>query len=281
MTAQELTIEQDPPRVGLIGGGEQSAALLEVLAGRYPALPSHVHWFAVGPATPQPPQLRAAPTVEALFAASDLLIVDAPPTLVEPLLPLARLSVSDRHLLVLMGQGWSIDTVLAQLNERKLIRCLVAPAGKKSQPLVAYHATPFLRPEDAQRFRGHFAHLELVLELDSEARFEAVMGLVGFTPAAFYTMVDAMADGALMTGLTRPVALKCVAALLQGVAANLLQEGAHPALLREEAMQYTVAATGLMELESAGIRGLMMRALRKGFREIQPAKATTTAREEE
>ncbi|MCZ6728915.1 MAG: pyrroline-5-carboxylate reductase, partial [SAR324 cluster bacterium] len=85
-------------------------------------------------------------------------------------------------------------------------------------------------------------------------------------------ILDAMADGALMMGLPRAEAQRFMASVLLNAAQTMLESGKHPALLREEALQFNLAASGLMELESAGLRGLMMRTVERAVARLDATR---------
>lgn len=275
------------PRLGFIGWGPESAALWDILRAG-PGVGATPPLFMPGNRPAEGP-LQALPTLEALFGACETIFVEAPAPEMEQIMPQIRLSITDRHVLVLMGRGWSMEAVWRHLNERKLVRCLVsfpgaAPATTQGETpaktpgdagggrtLLAFHAAPFLEPEEVAAFRELFGSLELVLELEDEVQFQVMQSLAGIAPAAFYTIMDAMADGALMMGLPRPAALRFIASLLLNTAESMLEGDRHPALLREEALRSNTAAAGLMELESAGLRGMMMRAVRQAMEQLDPA----------
>lgn len=252
------------PAIAFIGWSRESEAVLESLEHSSPGLGKSAPFFRLGEAGP-PPGLPVSPTVEALFSASDFIFIAPPFEATEPLLPTMRLSISDRHTVVLLGQDWSLTPVLEHLHERKLVRCLIFPSTAGGPTLMAYHASIYLNDGEQAAFRNLFSHLKMVLALEDEARFEAALGLASFAPAAFITIIDALGDAALMAGLPRAEALPFIASLLLGSMSELLESGRHPALLREEALGNPVAAAGLVELESAGIRGLMMRAFNRGL----------------
>ncbi len=260
------------PRVGFIGWGVENQAMWELLRASAGGAGEEMPFFMPGNRPGDAGPLRPLPTVEGLFAASETIMVDAPPEQVDQITPEMRLSITDRHVLVLMGEGWSMEAVWRHLNERKLVRCLISPFRDAGQPLLAFYSAPYLEPGDVAAFRALFAHLDAVLELQDEIQFLVVQGLAGIAPAAFYTILDAMADGALMMGLPRAEALRFMASLLLGAAQNMLDSGKHPALLREEALQYNLAASGLMELESAGLRGLMMRTVERAIARLDATR---------
>jgi pyrroline-5-carboxylate reductase len=260
---------QEAPRIGFIGWGPENDAMLKILAQAYPGFEGSASCFLPGGAGREAAPLAVLPTLEALFAACDTIVVEGPAQALEPVIPLIRLAIADRHVLVLMGRGWKLEAAQRHLNDRKLVRCLIRPFSGERNALLAFYPAPYLEPRELAAFRARFAHLELVLELESEAQFEVVLGLAGMAPAAFFTIMDALADGALMMGLPRGPALKFIASVLLACAQEMLTEGTHPAHLRDEALRFKAAAAGLMELESAGIRGLMMRAIREAMAEIR------------
>jgi pyrroline-5-carboxylate reductase len=186
-----------------------------------------------------------------------------------------RLAISDRHVLVLLGADWSLAALLETLHERKLARCMLLPGSPEHLTTVAYYASPFLDPADREALRALFAHLELCVELREERHFDVLQGLADFAPAAFYTVMEAMADGVVMMGFSRSAALKLLASLLHGAARRVLEGEATAGQLREQALEIDVAAAGLIELESAGIRGALMRAMQRAVR--RPRTAGTAA----
>lgn len=268
------------PRLGFIGWGAESAAFWETLQ-KGPAAPwADTPGFFPGGHPPAEAPLQPLPSVEALFGVCDTIMVELPPAQMRQVMPMVRLSIADRHMLVLLGQWPSVHSLLRQLNERKLLRCMVLPFREGQPPLVAYCATPFVEPSELAAFRGLLAHIDHVVEVADETQFEVMQGLAGIVPVGFYTIMDALADGALMMGLPREKALRLIATLLSDTAQRLLEGGGHPALLREEALHSNGAAAGLMELESAGVRGLMMRTVERTMEKIR-TNSTLTPQEED
>jgi pyrroline-5-carboxylate reductase len=281
MTSLPATTQSsETHRLGFIGWGAQSAAFWEAALGGDTAPSEHTPLFVPDGQGAADSPLHPVPTVEALFTACDMIVMELPPQQVKLIMPMIRLSITDRHILVLLGPGWSVDSMLRQLNDRKLVRCQVLPMGERHAPLMAYFTTAFVEAGEVAAFRGLFAHVDHALEVSSEREFQVMQSLAAVAPAAFYTIMDALADGALMLGLSRKQALRLIAALLSNAAAQVLEDGAHPALLREEALQSGAAASGIVELESAGIRGVMMRTLERAMAHTRGSSIQQTKEEE-
>ena len=95
-----------------------------------------------------------------------------------------------------------------------------------------------------------------------EHLMDAVTGLSGSGPAYVFTIIEALADGAVRAGLPRDTAVKLAAQTLLGAARMVLETGEHPARLRD--MVTTPGGTtiaGLHMLETGKIRATLMDAV--------------------
>ena len=96
---------------------------------------------------------------------------------------------------------------------------------------------------------------------------DAVTSLGGSGPAFVYVMIEAMADGGVMMGLPRPVALQIAAQVFQGAARMVLQTSRHPAALKD---QVTTPAgctiAGILTMEDGRIRSVLARTIQEATR---------------
>ncbi|NIP74197.1 MAG: hypothetical protein GWO16_14810, partial [Gammaproteobacteria bacterium] len=215
-----MTAAGERPVCGFVGWGPESAALLDALRGTDPERAPHA--VALAGAGAPPEVARTVPSVEALFASAQLIVAEGGAAALEPHLATIRLAISDRHVLVLLGSGWSLEPLLTHLHERKLVRCLLLPAQSGTAGSLAFHPTPYFTASELAAFKATFAHLELCVELRDERHFELVQGLADFAPAVFYTVLEAMGDSMVMMGFSRDAAVNLVASLLHGTAQRVL-----------------------------------------------------------
>lgn len=106
------------------------------------------------------------------------------------------------------------------------------------------------------------ASLGEVVELP-ESNSDVLTALTASGPAFFYTMVEALADGAVAMGLRRKDALRLAALTMRGAAEMVLFTGTHPASLKDDVTTPSgCTIEGLHVLEEGNIRATLARALR-------------------
>jgi pyrroline-5-carboxylate reductase len=95
-----------------------------------------------------------------------------------------------------------------------------------------------------------------------EKLIDAVTGLSGSGPAYVYLIIEALADGGVMAGLSRVDALKLAAQTVSGAAEMVLRTGDHPAKLKDMVTSpggTTIA--GLSVLEGRNVRSALIDAV--------------------
>jgi pyrroline-5-carboxylate reductase len=97
-----------------------------------------------------------------------------------------------------------------------------------------------------------------------ESLMDAVTGLSGSGPAYAFLIIEALADGGVLMGLPRELALKLAAQTLAGAAEMVLQTGQHPAILRDAvASPGGTTIAGIEAMEEGGVRAGLLSAVRK------------------
>lgn len=100
-----------------------------------------------------------------------------------------------------------------------------------------------------------------------EKHLDAVTGLSGSGPAFVCVILESLADGGVMMGLPRDVAVELAAQTMQGAARLVLETGLHPAALKD---QVTTPAgctiAGLLTMEDRGIRSTLARTIEEATR---------------
>jgi pyrroline-5-carboxylate reductase len=116
--------------------------------------------------------------------------------------------------------------------------------------------------DDAEIARKVFGSVGIAVQVKEEL-LDAVTGLSGSGPAYVYTVVEALADGGVLMGLPRDLALQLAAQTVTGAARMVLQAGEHPAALRDQvASPGGTTIAGIEALEKNGLRAALIAAVR-------------------
>ena len=95
-----------------------------------------------------------------------------------------------------------------------------------------------------------------------EALMDAVTGLSGSGPAFAYIFMEALADGAVMSGLPREKAIEFAAQTVLGAARMVLDSGKSPGKLKDEVCSPGgTTITGVRVLEDRAFRSAVMEAV--------------------
>jgi len=95
-----------------------------------------------------------------------------------------------------------------------------------------------------------------------ERQQNAFAAMAGSGPAYIYQVVEALADGGVMMGLPRALAMEQAAAMVEGAAAMVLKGDKHPATLKDEVCSPGGSTIrGVQQLEAGGVRASFMAAV--------------------
>lgn len=175
---------------------------------------------------------------------------------------LAKLDGS--RLFISIAAGISIANLETWLGgKQRVIRCMPNTPALVATGAAAFSRGALATVEDSATATKILGSVGTADEV-SEKLLDAVTGLSGSGPAYVYTVIEALADGGVLMGLSRAASLRLAAQTVAGAAKMVLETGKHPASLRDEVTSpggTTIA--GLEQLEAHGLRHALIQAVRK------------------
>ncbi|MDD1747682.1 MAG: pyrroline-5-carboxylate reductase [Methanomassiliicoccales archaeon] len=170
--------------------------------------------------------------------------------------------LSPEHLVISIAAGIKITYIESRLNAGvRVVRVMPNQPCLVGASASAFALGKFAKAEDRDLVLRVLQSVGMALPVD-EKLLDAVTGLSGSGPAFVYLVIESMADGGVLSGLPRDVAVKLAAQTVFGAAKTVLDTGIHPAAGKD--MVASPAGTtieGLRVLEEAGVRGAFIDAV--------------------
>ncbi|XP_011159508.1 pyrroline-5-carboxylate reductase isoform X2 [Solenopsis invicta] len=191
----------------------------------------------------------------------DVLILSVKPQVVPKVLPEFRIH-DNKKLLISIAMGLSLDSLEKALpKETPVIRVM-----PNTPALVGCGATVFVRgkhasDKDAEVTEKLFSAVGICEEVP-ESFIDPVTALAASGPAYIYMVIEAMADGGVKMGLTRPIAYKLAAQTVLGAGTMVRETNLHPGQLKDDVTSpagCTISA--IHQLEKHGLRSALINAV--------------------
>ena len=171
-------------------------------------------------------------------------------------------SRQDAPVIVSMAAGWSISRIKSLLGENTPVTRIMpntpALVGKGMIALSSSKEVPLQKIEELEKLLSGAGTVDMI----DEHYMDAVTGLSGSGPAFVYLFIEALADGAVRSGLPRDKALRYAAQTVTGAAAMVQETGKHPGELKDMVTSpggTTIA--GIAALEDGAFRSTVMKAV--------------------
>ena len=252
-------------KIGVIGGGNMGSALVRGIIAKGLIKPGNM---VVAEKIPDKAQklaeelgVRTAPWPLELDPV-DVLLVAVKPQDIKEAIEAAVPAMAKDTLVISIAAGITLGALQAMLPKgQPLIRVM-----PNTPCLIGQGASALAPGENAGR-ENMDAALTLFKAVGTacevpEKYMDAVTGLSGGGPAYVYLIIEALSDAGVRQGMDRPTALALAAQTVRGAASMILEDGRHPAELKDMVTSpggTTIA--GLHVMESAGLRGVLMDAV--------------------
>ncbi len=169
-------------------------------------------------------------------------------------------------LVVSIAAGVTLTQLAGWLPQSAVIRAMPNTPCLIGEGMTVLARGPGVGDSEVAAVSRLFETVGRCIEVEDKL-MDAVTSLGGSGPAFVYVMIEAMADGGVMMGLPRPVALQIAAQVFQGAARMVLQTSRHPAALKD---QVTTPAgctiAGILTMEDGRIRSVLARTIQEATR---------------
>lgn len=190
------------------------------------------------------------------------IILAVKPNIVGPVLDELKPMLTADHLVISIAAGVKISFIEAHLNWGvRVIRVMPNQPCMVSASASGFALGKSAKKEDKDLVQKIFDSVGVAFAMD-EKLLDAVTGLSGSGPAYIYLVIEAMADGGVLSGLPRDVAQALAAQTVLGAAKTVLEAKGHPAQWKD--MVASPAGTtieGLKVLEESAVRGAFIKAV--------------------
>ena len=197
----------------------------------------------------------------AVAAGADYIFLGVKPYMVlSGLVPILK-ARKDRFVLVSMAAALTIPDLRERgCRDWPLIRIMPNTPSAIGEGVIFYTCDGVTAEEEAA-FLENMAGAGRLLPLDDHL-MDAGSAVAGCGPAFVDLFIEAMADGGVACGLTRPMAMECAAQTLIGAARLMLETGRHPGALKDAVCSPGGATIqGVRALEAGGFRSAVMEAV--------------------
>jgi pyrroline-5-carboxylate reductase len=166
------------------------------------------------------------------------------------------------HLLISIAAGIPISQIESKLNYGvRVVRVMPNQPCMVGASASAFALGKSAKPEDKDIVMKILLSVGIAFVVE-EKLLDAVTGLSGSGPAFVYVVIEAMADGGVLAGLPRNIAVKLAAQTVLGAAKTVLDTNTHPAIMKDiVASPAGTTIEGLLVLEQSGVRGAFMEAV--------------------
>jgi pyrroline-5-carboxylate reductase len=251
---------------GMIGGGVMGEALLSRMIAQqvFPA----AEILVSEPATARRDYLAqtygiqvTADNAQVMQATSAILLAIKPQIFPKVVANLPLGKPSETIVLSILA-GTTLAQLEAAFSQQPVVRVMPNTPAQVGAGISAIAGGSRTTPAHLAIATRILATVGSVVEVP-ESMLDAVTGLSGSGPGYIALVVEALADGGVIAGLPRPIAMQLAIQTVLGTAQLLQETGMHPGQLKDQVTSpggTTIA--GVAELEKRGLRSALIEAVR-------------------
>lgn len=206
---------------------------------------------------------KSVENLEELLSKSDIIVLGVKPQILDKVLLELKTFDLSKKIIVTMVVGVKISHYQKYLGDIKIVRTMPNTPVQIKEGVTG---ASFHRLDEAEKsvVTEMLETCGLVLEVEEE-KLDVITAISGSGPAYVFMLINALADGGVRLGLSKPEAIKVASQTFLGAAKMVIETGMHPEVLKDMVTSPGgTTAQGLAKMEEYSMRSGM----------IETAKAT-------
>ncbi|TWT68297.1 pyrroline-5-carboxylate reductase [Crateriforma conspicua] len=252
---------QSLPPLCLIGGGQMGRAIVGGLIQAGTIRPDDL--VVVDPSaqcrqwwSDQHPSAKCHASVQTVETMPPIVLLAVKPPIMQRVAQSAPKQWAGR-LLVSVAAGITLNSMQAWFGHDRVIRVMPNTPCLVGEGASAFCAAAGATDEDQGHVKTMLEAVGIAIAVD-EKQMNAVTGLSGSGPAYVFTIIEGLADGGVLAGLPRDLAMQLAVQTVLGAATMVKETGQHPGQLKDAvASPAGTTITGLNTLERRAVRAAM------------------------
>lgn len=203
--------------------------------------------------------VTVAPHASASLAEADLTILSIKPQDLHSV----RGRLAPGSLLISIMAGVRIDTLQRELSHDLIVRAMPNTPVSVKAGMSVWTATSGVTEAQRALAAGLFASIGREIYVEDEKKLDMATAVSGSGPGYVFLFIEAMIEGAVSIGLTRPEATAMVLQTVYGSAFYAQESGRPAAELRGMVTSPAgTTAAGLFELEKGSVRAAIIESIK-------------------
>lgn len=194
--------------------------------------------------------VSSTPNIEQVAKECQIIVFAVKPNVLLRLLTQLDEYLTSHHLLISVAAGITLETMEIILSPtHKIIRAMPNTPALVGAGMSSLTENGSVTSEDKKQALLIFNSFGLA-EFVPEALIDAVVGVSGSSPAYVYMFIEALADGAVLEGMSRQQAYKFASQAVLGAAKMVIETEEHPGVLKDQVTSpsgTTIEAVKLLE----------------------------------
>jgi len=251
-------------KIGIIGCGNMGSALARGMAAKKVAETILLHDCDPGKTETLARAIDGfdCATAAELGQAADIIVLALKPQNITGGLDPDFARAASGKLVVSIAAGIRLAVLAAQLPAARLIRVMPNTPAMYGDGVIAWARGQGTTDKDAADFARAFGCAGKLFACE-EKQLDAITGLSGSGPAYVFMLINAFAEGGVLEGLPKTMALEMAAQTFFGSARMVLESGQHPEILKDQVTSPGgTTAAGLAALEGNAVRAACLEAVR-------------------